>query len=50
VGKLIFDAISNRDLMVVKNVVLLFAAIVVAVNFVVDILYAMVDPRIRVHT
>ena len=50
VGKLIFDAISNRDLMVVKIVVLLLAAIVVAVNFVVDILYAMVDPRIRVHT
>ncbi len=50
VGKLIFDAISNRDLMVVKNVVLLFAAIVVVVNFVVDVLYAMVDPRIRVHT
>jgi peptide/nickel transport system permease protein len=50
VGKLIFDAISNRDLMVVKNVVLLFAAIVVAVNFAVDILYAIVDPRIRVHT
>ncbi len=50
VGKLIFDAISNRDLMVVKNVVLLFVAIVVAVNFAVDILYAIVDPRIRVHT
>ncbi len=50
VGKLIFDAISNRDLMVVKNVVLLFAAIVVVVNFMVDILYAMVDPRIRIQT
>ncbi len=50
VGKLIFDAISNRDLMVVKNVVLLFAVIVVVVNFMVDILYAMVDPRIRIHT
>jgi peptide/nickel transport system permease protein len=49
VGKLIFDAISNRDLMVVKNVVLLFAAIVVVVNFVVDILYALVDPRIRIQ-
>ena len=49
-GKLIFDAISNRDLMVVKNLVLLFAAIVVFVNFVVDILYALVDPRIRIHT
>ncbi|MBL6953506.1 MAG: ABC transporter permease [Alphaproteobacteria bacterium] len=50
VGKLIFDAISNRDLMVVKNVVLLFAVIVVVVNFMVDILYAMVDPRIRIQT
>ncbi|MBT3532567.1 MAG: ABC transporter permease [Rhodospirillaceae bacterium] len=50
VGKLIFDAISNRDLMVVKNVVLLFAAIVVVVNFIVDILYALVDPRIRIHS
>jgi peptide/nickel transport system permease protein len=50
VGKLIFDAISNRDLMVVKNVVLLFAAIVVVVNFMVDILYALVDPRIRIQT
>ncbi len=49
-GKLIFDAISNRDLMVVKNVVLLFAAIVVVVNFVVDILYALVDPRIRIQS
>ena len=49
-GKLIFDAISNRDLMVVKNLVLLFAAFVVFVNFVVDILYALVDPRIRIHT
>lgn len=48
-GKLIFDAISNRDLMVVKNVVLLFAAIVVVVNFIVDVLYALVDPRIRIH-
>ena len=50
VGKLIFDAISNRDLMVVKNLVLLFAALVVMVNFVVDVLYALVDPRIRIHT
>jgi peptide/nickel transport system permease protein len=50
VGKLIFDAISNRDLMVVKNVVLLFAVLVVMVNFVVDVLYALVDPRIRIHS
>lgn len=48
VGRLIFDAISNRDLVVVKNVVLMLAALVVIVNFVVDILYAVIDPRIRV--
>ncbi len=36
-------------LVVVKNVVLLFAAIVVVVNFMVDILYALVDPRIRIQ-
>jgi peptide/nickel transport system permease protein len=46
-GKLIFGAISNRDLMVVKNAVLLLAALVVTVNFIVDVLYAVIDPRIR---
>ncbi|HZD24704.1 MAG TPA: ABC transporter permease [Alphaproteobacteria bacterium] len=49
IGKLVFGAISNRDLVVVKDVVLLLAALVVAVNFVVDILYAVVDPRVRLH-
>lgn len=49
VGNLIFGAISNRDLVVVKNVVLMLAGLVVMVNFVVDILYAVIDPRIRVR-
>jgi peptide/nickel transport system permease protein len=48
-GNLIFGAISNRDLEVVKNVVLMLAGLVVIVNFVVDILYAVIDPRIRVR-
>ena len=48
VGRLIFDSISNRDLAVVKNVVLMLAGLVVVVNFIVDILYALIDPRIRV--
>ena len=48
VGRLIFDAISNRDLEVVKNVVLMLAGLVVIVNFIVDLLYAVIDPRIRV--
>ncbi|HEY6134004.1 MAG TPA: ABC transporter permease [Rubrivivax sp.] len=49
VGRLIFQAIANRDLVVVRDVVLLLAAVVVVVNFVVDVLYALIDPRLRRH-
>jgi peptide/nickel transport system permease protein len=47
VGRLVFQAIANRDLVVVRDVVLLLAAVVVVVNFVVDVLYALIDPRLR---
>jgi peptide/nickel transport system permease protein len=47
VGRLIFQAISNRDLVVVRDVVMLLAGVVVVVNFVVDMLYALIDPRLR---
>jgi len=47
VGRLVFQAISNRDLVVVRDVVMLLAAVVVVVNFVVDVLYALIDPRLR---
>ena len=47
VGRLVFQAIANRDLVVVRDVVMLLAAVVVLVNFVVDVLYALVDPRLR---
>ena len=46
-GRLVFQAIANRDLVVVRNVVLLLAAAVIVVNFVVDVLYAVIDPRLR---
>jgi len=46
-GRLIFQAISNRDLIVVRNCVMLLAAMVVIVNFIVDVLYAVIDPRIK---
>jgi peptide/nickel transport system permease protein len=46
-GRLIFQAIANRDLVVVRNCVMLLAALVVIVNFVVDVLYALIDPRIK---
>ncbi len=49
VGRLVFQAISNRDLVVVRDVVMLLAAMVVVVNFVVDVLYAVIDPRLRRH-
>jgi peptide/nickel transport system permease protein len=46
-GRLVFQAIANRDLVVVRDVVLLLVALVVAVNFVVDLLTLWVDPRLR---
>ena len=48
-GRLIFQSIANRDLIVVRNCVMLLAAMVVLVNFVVDLLYAVIDPRIQAH-
>jgi len=47
IGRLVFQAISNRDLIVVRDVVMLLAAVVVLVNFIVDVLYAVIDPRLR---
>jgi peptide/nickel transport system permease protein len=47
IGRLVFQAISNRDLVVVRDVVMLLAAVVVVVNFAVDLLYAVIDPRLR---
>ena len=47
IGRLVFQAIANRDLVVVRDVVMLLVALVVLVNFVVDMLYALVDPRLR---
>jgi peptide/nickel transport system permease protein len=46
-GRLIFQSISNRDLIVVRNCVMLLATMVIVVNFVVDVLYAVIDPRVK---
>jgi len=48
IGRLVFQAINNRDLVLVRDVVMLLAAVVVVINFVVDVLYALIDPRLRV--
>ena len=46
-GRLVFQAIANRDLPVVRNIVMLLAAMVVVINFIVDVLYVVIDPRLR---
>jgi peptide/nickel transport system permease protein len=46
-GRLIFQSISSRDLVVVESVVMLLVFAVVVVNFAVEIAYALVDPRLR---
>ena len=48
-GRLIFQAINNRDLIVVRDCVMLLAALVVAVNFAVDLIYVAIDPRLKAH-
>ncbi|MFN2461852.1 MAG: ABC transporter permease [Candidatus Velthaea sp.] len=47
VGRLAFDAISNRDMPLINGCLLLFASVFVVVNTIVDLLYAAVNPRIR---
>jgi peptide/nickel transport system permease protein len=49
-GRLIFQSISARDLIVVESVVMLLVFVVILVNFLVDLAYAAVDPRLRTKT
>jgi peptide/nickel transport system permease protein len=46
-GRLIFQGITQRDLIVVKSVVMLLVFAVILVNFLVDLSYIAVDPRLR---
>ncbi len=47
VGRFVVEAINNRDYLVVQNTILIFALVFLAVNLIVDILYAFLNPRIR---
>lgn len=47
IGRLIFQAITQRDLVVVQSAVLVLVAAVILVTFLVDLAYAAVDPRLR---
>ena len=46
-GRLVFQAISARDLIVVESVVMILVCAVILVAFLVDLAYAAVDPRLR---
>lgn len=45
-GSLLFQAIGQRDLVLVQDLVLLFAGLVIVINFLVDVLNAVIDPRL----
>ena len=47
VGRLLLDSIFSRDYPMVQGLVLLFAVTYIAVNLLVDLLYVVVDPRVR---
>ncbi|MCB1991621.1 MAG: ABC transporter permease subunit, partial [Geminicoccaceae bacterium] len=47
IGRLTFQAIAQRDLTTVRDLVVVLAAVVILVNFVVDVLYVLIDPRLR---
>lgn len=46
-GRLIFQAITQRDLIVVESAVMVLVVAVIVVSFVTDLAYALVDPRLR---
>ena len=50
IGRLLYEGISFRDFPVVQGVVILGGTMIVAVNLAVDIVYAVIDPRIRLET
>jgi peptide/nickel transport system permease protein len=47
IGRLLYEGIAFRDFPIVQATVLLGGSMIVVVNLVVDILYAVIDPRIR---
>jgi peptide/nickel transport system permease protein len=50
IGRLLYEGITFRDFPVVQGVVLMGGAMIVIVNLVVDVLYAVIDPRIRLDS
>lgn len=48
-GRLAYQSLSQRDIIVMQDVVLFFSALVIVMNFVVDLAYLVLDPRLRVQ-
>lgn len=46
-GRLVFDSVASRDYPMIQGAVLMIAVVFLLVNLIVDVLYALVDPRIR---
>lgn len=46
-GRLLINAISTRDLPLVQGMILYFSILIVLINFIIDIIYKLVDPRIQ---
>ena len=46
-GRLALQALAQRDIIVMQDVVLFFAALVIIMNFIVDMSYLAIDPRLR---
>jgi ABC-type dipeptide/oligopeptide/nickel transport system permease component len=49
IGRLLYEGITFRDFPVVQGVVIMGGAMIVIVNLVIDVLYAVIDPRIRLE-
>ena len=49
IGRLLVDSISARDFPMVQGIIFVFAAMFIVVNVVTDLLYTVVDPRVRLY-
>ena len=49
VGRLVFNAINHRDIPLVQAAVIMFSIVFIGLNLLVDLLYAQLDPRIRLR-
>lgn len=49
IGRLLYEGVSFRDFPVVQGVVIMAGVMIITVNFLIDILYAVIDPRIRLE-